>query len=130
MKLGYITPARTAYYVAIAIVAFVVGSIAKSFFGDGGATGVVVMLMWPMLVLDTKVAPPRISLIQPFLPGIDWIDLAVALALCLGFAAYTQYVGQLRSQSEFIVSLIFGLGVFFVIGILGLFRWQRWRGRR
>jgi hypothetical protein len=128
--LEYATPARVIYYMAIAAIAFIAKAVAELLVGPHGATSALVLLMWLLLVADTKVVPPNLSLLRPFLPGIGWGDLLVTLAICIGFALYAYYAGQISDQREFMVSFMLAMGAFFVLGIVGLFRWQRWRGRR
>jgi hypothetical protein len=130
MKLRYLTPGRAAYYVAIAMIAFVVIMLAKAMLGDGGASAVVLVMMGLLLIVDIKAVPPSISLIRPFLPGIGWIDLAVATCVYVGLGLYAYYASQVTDQREGMISIVIILGVFFVIGVAGLFRWQRWRVKR
>lgn len=128
MKPRYFTPGRAVYYAAIAIIAFVVSTLAKTMLGGVGASAVVLVMMGPLLIVDIKVVAPSISLIRPFLPGIGWIDLAVATCVYVGLGLYAYYASQLTDQHESMISFVFLLGVFFVIGVAGLFRWQSWRG--
>lgn len=130
MNRGYLTKSRAAYYVAIGLAALAVNALVKSSFGEKETMVAMVLLMWLMLVVDTKIAPPSISLSRSFLPGIGWIDLAIALLVYAGLAWIGYQSGPTANNSEFVIVFLCAMAVCFAAGILALLSWRRWRGLR
>ena len=129
MKFEYFTSARGAYYAAIAIVAFVTKSGLEPLFGAQCATAILIMLMWALFALDAKLIASRVSLIRPFLPGIGWLDVFVALPVFAALALAAYQANQAADRREFILYFILIMSVCAVFGVFALLRWQHWRGK-
>lgn len=127
---AYVTKGRLIYYAAIAIIGLAVQTAATPNIGQHGTKAALVMMMWLLLVVDTKIVPSTISLSRPFLPGIGWIDLAVAMAIYGGLAFIAYRTDRAAETPEFIVTFLCAIAICFVAGVLGLLRWQRWRRLR
>ena len=129
MKFEYFTSARGAYYAAIAIIAFLAKTGLEPLFGAQGATAILIMLMWLLFAVDAKMVASSVSLIRPFLPGIGWRDVFVALPVFAALALAAYQANQAADRREFILYFILIMGVCAVFGVFALLRWQRWRAR-
>jgi len=114
----------------MAVAALVVKVAAELLIGESGTAAALVLLSWLLLVVDVKLLPRTVSLIQPFLPGIGWLDLGVALLAYAGLALFIFYADAAADSRAVILLWLCMMAVSAVLGVLGLFRWQRWRGTK